>query len=172
MGKINRSLILGLVILFYAFSLFAQKSGTPAKTDNLYSLALFASVVEMEKAWGNIDDSDNGSRIRTDYHQMFVEKDPEITESLPTHLGDYHFEYLDNRDQIDRYKKLRKEYSILRIRPLQSEGIRLKIQVSVSYFKYKKGKLIFEVSDWSDVDFRYDCEKQKYVVSGVTLGGV
>jgi hypothetical protein len=171
-NALKRSVVLSLVPLLCALSAFQQEGGKPAKEDNLYSMALFASIAEMEKSWGRIDDSDGRSGIRTDYRHMLVEKDPEITDRLPSQLGGFRVEYLDRQAQIERYKQLRKEFSILRIHPIQSEGSRLKIQVSVSYLKYEKGRLDLGLSDWSDVDFRYDCERQSYVVSALKLGGI
>jgi hypothetical protein len=61
--------------------------GTSVEAENLYAVALFVSLAEMEKSWGEIDDSDGGSRVRTDYHRMPVEKDPEITDHLPAQFG-------------------------------------------------------------------------------------
>jgi len=104
----KRSIALSLVLLIFALSAIPQEGGTPAKEQNLYSVALFASIVEMEKSWGYIDDNNGGSGVRTDYRHMLVEKDPEITDRLPSQFGDYHVEYLDNRAQIDRYEKLGK----------------------------------------------------------------
>jgi hypothetical protein len=43
----------------------------------------------MEKSYGHMDDSEGGSRIRTDYRHMLVEKDPEITDGLPSQQGDF-----------------------------------------------------------------------------------
>jgi hypothetical protein len=160
------------VLLLCALSGVPQEGSVPAKKDNLYSVALFASVSEMEKSWGHIDDSDGGSRIRTDYRHVLVEKDSEITDGLPSEKGDYRAEYLDSREQMDRYNKLRKEFSILKIRPMQSDGLLLKIQVSFSHLRYEKHKFLLGISDWNDVEFRYDCQKQKFVVFSVKLGGI
>jgi Gram-negative bacterial TonB protein C-terminal len=146
--------------------------GTSVEAENLYAVALFVSLAEMQKSWGEIDDSDGGSRVRTDYHRMPVEKDPVITDQLPAQFGEHRVEYLDTESQIARCKKLRKEFAILRVRPIQAGGGLLKIQVSTSWVSYKKGRLMFAVSDWSDVEFRYDCEKQNFVVSSVRLGGI
>jgi hypothetical protein len=95
---------------------------------------------------GHIDDSDGGTRIRTDYR--------EITDGLAEQQEEYRVEYLDNREQTERYNKLRKEFAILRIRPIQSDGSLLSIQVSVSYLTHEKGKFLHAISDWSDVEFR------------------
>lgn len=172
MCAIKRLVLLSLVPILFSLSGFPQTGGTPARQDNVYSMALLASLTEMEKSWGHIDDSEGGSGIRTDYRRMLVEKDAEITESLPSQFGDYRVEYLDKQTQIDRYKKLRKQFSILKIHPLRNEGSRLKIIVSVSYLTYKKNRLVLAVSDWSSVEFRYDCEKQNFVISEVKLGGI
>lgn len=172
MCAMKRSIAPVFVVLFCALSVLPTGGQITATKDNLYSVALFVSISEMEKSWGHIDDSDGGSRILTDYRHVVVEKDPEITDGLPLQQGDYRVEYLDSRDQMDRYKKLRKEFAILRIRPMQSEGSLLKIQVSVSYFTYKKHRILLAISDWSDVEFRYDCEHQKFAVSSVKLGGI
>jgi hypothetical protein len=172
MCAIKRSVVLSLILLLCALTGSPKDGQTPAKKDNLYSVALFASLSEMEKSWGHFDDSEDGSTIRTDYRHVPVEKDPEITDGVPAQQGDYQVEYLNSREQRDRYKKLRKRFAILKIRPMQSDGSRLKIQVSVSYLTYEKHKFMYEVSDWSDVEFRYDCEYQKFVVSSVKLGGI
>ncbi len=146
--------------------------GTSVEAENLYAVALSVSLAEMEKSWGEIDDRDGGSQVRTDYHRMPVEKDPEITDHLPVQFEGHRVEYLDTESQIARYQKLRKEFAILRVRPIQAGRGRLKIQVSTSWVSYKKGRLMLAVSDWSDVEFRFDCEKQNFVVSSVRLGGI
>jgi len=143
-----------------------------AKDGSLYSTALFASLAEMEKSWGHIDDSNGGENVRTDYHHMLVKKDPEITNGVSSQLGAYRVEFLDNPELIAKYRKLRKAFAVLEIHPAQNVGAELKIEVSVSYFSYRKGKAAFALSDWSDVNFRYDCEKQAFLVSAVDLGGI
>lgn len=55
---------------------------------------------------------------------------------------------------------------------MRNEGGRLSISISVSYFGYRKGKPMFGISDWSDVEFRYACEQQRFVISAIKLGGV
>jgi hypothetical protein len=167
----KRLMVLGLVPLLCALSAFAQTNDASVKKDNLYSIALFASISEMEKQWDHIDDS-WGGRKRTDYRNILVEKDPDITGDLPLKLGDHQIEYLDYKAMIDRYKNLRKEFSILHIYPIHNDGAQLKIHITVFWFSYKKGRLDYALSDWSDVEFRYDCAKQSYVISTVKLGGI
>jgi hypothetical protein len=170
--RIKAPVLLSVVPLVCALSVFPQADGTSARKDNLYSRALSASIGEMEKSWGHIDDGNHGSRIRTDYGHMMVERDSEITDDLPSEFRDHHVEYLDRQTMISRYESNGKEFSILKIHPLRSDGRRLKIQVSLSWVKYEKRKLVFALSDWSDVEFSYDCEAQNFIISAVKLGGI
>ena len=145
-----------------------QSSGN----ESLYSVALHSSILEMEKSWGGIDDGDGGSRVRTDYRHILVAANPEITDHLPSTFGDHAVEYLDNKAEIARYKKTKKEYAILKIHPIQNDNQGLRINISVYWVSYTKGRLNFGLSDWSDVKFRYDCVKQDFVVSSVDLRGI
>jgi hypothetical protein len=167
-----KTAVVGLALLLCSPSAFPREAGTPAREDDLYSVALFASIAAMEKSWGHIDDSDGGSGMRTDYRHMIVVKNPEITEGLPQQLGDYSVEYLDDQSLISRYEKLRKEFSVLEIRPIHNTGGKLTIHIAMNYVTHKKRHLNFGISNWGDVEFSYDCENQRYIISAVKLGGI
>jgi hypothetical protein len=152
-------------------SALPQASATDEPGDNLYSMALFASMAEMEKSWGKIDNGDNTTK-RTDYHHMVVVRNDALTDGLPSQFDDYQVEYFTPEQLTNRYKSLHKRFAVLEIHPMHSEGPRLKINVSVSYFTYRESKQMFAFSDWSDVEFRFDCEQQRYVISAVHLGGI
>jgi TonB family protein len=133
-----------------------------------YSKALFASIGEMDKAYASIDDSMGGRRVRTDYHHMIVEIDPQgLTDGLPEQVGEYHVEYLGNL--ITRFEKLKKEFPVLKIQRVENTS---NILISVYWVSYKKDKLTLRLSGWSEVKLLYDCEKQTFTVSKVTLGAV
>jgi hypothetical protein len=74
--------------------------------------------------------------------------------------------------EIAQYKRLKKEYSILKIHPIQGDGSRLRIHVAQNWFEYKKGRLFVGISDWSDVEFQFDYGKDEFVVKSVKLGGI
>jgi hypothetical protein len=76
------------------------------------------------------------------------------------------------RSRIGRYRKLNNSFEILKISPIRNEGAVLKIVVSTYWFSYKKHRLEFAYSDWSDVHFRYDCEQGAFVIASVELGGI
>lgn len=162
-GKFSGPSILLCTIFYY------NPRTNPASEGNPYFKALFASIAEMDKTYATIDDSMGGSRIRTDYHHMLVQKDPQITEGLPEKSGGYQVEYVETGQLIARFKKLGREFSVLKIQPATTDST---VQVSLYWVSYKKGKLNLALSDWSDVGLQYDCEKQFYVVTKVKLGGV
>jgi hypothetical protein len=164
--------LLGLSLLLLGSPNLPLGRSESPKEGKLYSEALFASIHEIEKSWAHIDDSDGGGRIRTDYRHMLVQRDPEVTDDLPGQSGDYHVEYLDAQQMIARYKRLRKDFSILKIHPMTNDGATLKIIVSEYWVSFHHGRLSLGLSDWSEVKFRFDSETQKFVLSAIKLGGI
>jgi hypothetical protein len=150
------------------------RSSRPVEDHNndksLYSVALFASLEQMDKEWSHINDAYSG-RIRTDYHHMIVHTDA-TTYEIPASWHGYNVEYLDDAELRARRKTLGKDFASLRVFPLRNQGEVLTIQVTVYWVGLKKKMLMFGLSDWSNVTFRYDCEKKEFVVSGVQLGGI
>jgi hypothetical protein len=136
----------------------------PLVENNLYYRALFASLHKMHNEWGKIDD--------TDYHNMIVERNRDITEGLPSQLGEYRVEYLYSEELISRYKKLRKPFPILVAYPMLNKAERLEVAFNLYWISYKNRALIYSLSEWSMVYFRYDCGKREYVVDEVKLGGI
>jgi hypothetical protein len=162
---------LAVIVLVTVFA-SAQSNQSEAHGDNLYALALKASVLQMEKEYGHIDDTVLGERTRTDYRHMIVEQDPLITKGLPRAFENHFVEYLDSQALGERYKKSGKSYAALVIQPMQNEGKTLKIAVVVYWISYKKGNLQLGLSDWSNVEFHYDCDKQQFLIDSVKLGGI
>ena len=175
--NIKQLFLLVLILAFYSPSAFAQ-GNKPGDENRLYSKALFASLMkfaeldETLKSRGAFIGNDCGDRLCADYRNMTVERYREITDGLPSQLGDYRVEYLDAQGLIDRYRKLRKELPILIAHPMENERERLTISFTFHWFSYKKRSLIYAISEWSNVYFRYDCEKREYVIDEVKLGGV
>jgi hypothetical protein len=168
---LHRRYLLSVAIVFLsAYVAFPQESAAPPKEENLYFKALSASIIEMEKSWSHQNNSDLG--VRTDYHHMLVERDLTITKDLPEQFGDHRVEYLETQDVVVKCKQLRKPFAILKIFPVKNEGPRLKITINVYWASYKKGHLELALSDWSEVELNYNCEKQSFFISKVKLGGI
>jgi hypothetical protein len=167
-----RTVQLTAFIVFISVFTPAQSNRSETNDESLYSLALKTSILQMEKDYERIDDAVGGERMRTDYRHMIVERDDLITKGLPTEFEDHFVEYLDNQELIQRSNKLGKPYATLVIRPVKNEGKILKIDVVVYWVSYKKHRLQLALSDWSNVEFQYDCERQKFIVSSVKLDGI
>jgi len=161
-----------LILTLMAFVIPTSSQETSEAHDRLYSSALVAGVDQMRKQWGYIDDGDRGSRIRTDYHHLIVRKNPEITDDLPSQSDEFHFEYLDDAALHARYRKLKKPFSVLEVHPIHDRGSTLKIHIAQSWVESQQGRIVIAISDWANVDFRYDCKQQAYVISDVRLGGI
>jgi hypothetical protein len=147
-----------------------QNSNAVPRQGNLYASALFASIMQMDKEWGGIDNTPHDS-LRTDYRHMIVKKS-EMTEKLSDRVGDYQVEVLDPRELVERYRKLRKGFAILVMHPIKNEGAELAVNIKLFWFSHKKTQSSYVFDGSSDVEFRYDCEKRDWVVSKVKLGGI
>lgn len=143
---------------------FSQCKEEPANEKKLYSLALFASIEKMDKDFGYLH--------QTNYHHLTVQKDPAITDALPTKQGDYNVEYLDDREILVRRKNMRKNFATFKIFPMWIDKSSLRISIRVEWAELEKGKLMLAISDWSDGTFRFDCEKKEFVISDIKLGGI
>ncbi len=170
--NIIKNNIVFILLLLLTPSALPQHGNISKVENNLYCRALFASLEKMDRDWGKFTSTAQSNRVPTNYHKMIVEKNPHITEGLPARLGDYQVEYLEPKELIERYKRLRKEYAILIAAPMINEEERLKIRFIVYWISYKKGRLMYALSEWSEVYFRYECESRKYVIDEVKLGGI
>jgi len=171
MRGFERLLVLSLILVSCTVPGIPQASDASAKENVLYSMALQSSIIEMEKQWGHFDESSE-NRVRTDYKNMTVVSNPEITDGLPTQFEGRQIEYLDNQALIDRYRKTGKEFSVLEIHPIHTDGSFLRIQINLSWFSSRHGRSEFAISDWSDVEFAFDCASHTYTISSVKLGGI
>jgi hypothetical protein len=171
-----RRILSGALCLLCFLTFRGQQTDTPTEETNLYARALSATADEMEKSWGEIDDtccidSLRETRIRTDYRHLILERN-DLTEGLPARLGDHEIEYLDVGQLSARYHKLHKEFAVLRIHPMRNSGSSLKIYIGVYWFSSNKDHVVYAFSEWSNVEFRYDCEDRKWVINEVKLGGI
>jgi len=108
----KRVLVL-VIIIFVAAPAALPQTAPLAANDNLYSLALRASILQMEKEWGHLGHGEEG--IPTDYRRMVVQKDPIITDGIPTAFEEHSIEYLDDQQLVDRYHKLNNSFETLKI---------------------------------------------------------
>jgi hypothetical protein len=170
---VNNGFIICLFGLLAVSDEFVQANKKSENEINIYQIALLASLDEISKLVGDIDDSNYGKRIRTDFNNIIMMKNPEITNDLPEKLGEHHIEYLDSQQLIERFKRTKKKFSILEASPAQAKGSRIVITFSLKWvsYDYKKKKLSLAWSDWSNAYFRFDCDQKIFVLDEVKLGG-
>ena len=142
-----------------------------ALEEDIYSRAVAAAVDEMTQQWGQMDDSSLGTRARTDWRNLVVAKS-ETTADLRTRFDAFNLLCLDAGELVERYKKLRRPFSILEVRPARIDGERIRVHVAMNWFSCEKRKLCYAISDWANVYFRLDSAKHQYVVDKVELGGI
>ena len=126
----------------------------------------------MNREWGKLNLTANGTRVPIDFHNMIVRKDPAIIDVLYSRFGEYRVTYLDDASLIGRCKRLRKQFAILVVRPVDRSESRLKITVDLSWLSYRRAQLQFAIDSWANVYFRFDTARQKYIVDNVELAGV
>jgi hypothetical protein len=168
----TRSILCCILCLLCLAPLRGQSAASPEK-GTLYERALSATIMKMEKDWGNIDDSCClNTSIRTNYRHLPVEKRDEITEELPTQFDKHEVEYLDVQGLMDRYRQLGKKFAILRILPMRENGEYLEVVISVYWFSLEEEKPVYALSEWSIVKFRHDCAKHAWILASVKLVGI
>ena len=169
MSKLKQ--ILPIFWLLFTYPLFPQ-ANSQIDENNIYAVALTSGLEEMTRQYSHINDGIPGETIRTDYNNMIVKRDDFITSHLPSAHGNCNIEYLDDKQLIERYKKVKLDYPVLVIRPAVVKEARLAVTITVYWVSYKKGMLRFALSDWSITYFRFDCEKRAFIQDKVKLGGI
>jgi hypothetical protein len=157
-----RLLLLAFLSLAASSLGFSRVAENHTNEKSLYSVALFASLEKMQTDWGRYHD----------YRHAVVEEDRAITDDLPTILGDFSVEYLDDNALRAHRQDRVKDFQVLKIFPIKTIDDGLRINISVYEIGVKKRMVMFGLSEWSNVTFRYDCEKKEFVVADVKLGGI
>lgn len=169
-----RTTLLTALMVFTAIYVSTQSRLPESNDDNLYFIALRASVLQMDKEWGHLAHGalEDEIEIPTDYRHMIVRKTPMITDELPTAFENHSVEFLDDQELVERYRKLKKSFAVLEVAPMRNQGGVLKVTVFHNWFDYKENRMEFADSDWSNVEFRYDCGQGTFVIDSVKLGGI
>ncbi len=161
------------VVLLLSLSLScAPATAQSDSTEDLYVIALEASLMQMAHEWGTIDDSNAGKRVRTDYRSVVVKIDQVIPSGLPVQVGSSQVEYLDHDELVQRAKRLRRPFAILEGVPMTVEGSTPVVTYRQLWVTFRKGMLHLGLSAWSKVYFRFDCQGNRFVVDRVQLGGI
>src|SRR6185436_9617606 len=96
----------------------------------------------------------------------------QINQDFPRQIQSFKIEYLDTQDLIAKYKKEKKEFRIIVMRPILNEGEKLSVGLTDYWFSFKKNILTYSLEGRAKVVFRFDCEHREYVIDKVELWGV
>ena len=168
---LNIAVLLFAILLPLSTEIRAQPA-VRSENQFLYNEALRASLENMNREWGNLNLTERGTRAPIDFHNVIVRKNPAITDGLNSRFGEYHVQYLDDASIIVRWKRLRKQFAILAVQPVDRSEGRLRITVGLVWVRYRRANLSFAIDSWADVYFRIDATNQKYIVDNVKLAGV
>ncbi len=164
-----RTTIISAAIIVFSFGhCFAQQT-SPKR--NLYAEALSACVHQEAKQFSRF----NSER---DLQNRIVEYDLFLTSKLPTQIGNIKIEVLGYGDLVKRYKKVKKnkearqEIPFMAIRPMQSDGITIKIDILDYWFGYKKRSYYHALEGGCHTTFTYDSEQKQFVLSETLITGI
>jgi len=152
----SRFLTLGL--LFFFLTLCRTKAETPNNL-SLYQRSLQA-YVEAKAELGSTDDAilvlDNDV-----VHDLFAAR------LFPAKIGSHTIECLNNKSIKDRYKKTGKQFRVVEVSPMRSQGNNLIVECREYGVSARGGKVILGVYGGYQIEWRFDCSKGEYVKTGV-----
>jgi hypothetical protein len=136
---------------------------------NLYEEALSECVNrELKYYAGTIPESVLKKRIKN----RFVEYNESLTEGLSTELGEVTLQYLNMNTLKEKFKRERREIPILKILPMQSDGVTIEIEVEDNDFSYKNEKTNYSLKSGCTVRFSFESEKNQFALKEVQLWGL
>jgi hypothetical protein len=144
----------------------------PSAALDIYSEALVQAARQMQREWGDLQDSALDPRTFSDYRHVLVCRDASVRADFPENDGKRRFEYLDSRELLARRKKASKAFSVLIVNPARLDGTRIKVVVEQRWVDQNHGRIVLAVSDWGAVFFRFDCATREFVFDEVKLGGI
>ncbi len=165
-------LCLGGFAIHPAAQVSAPATARQPPQESVYAKGLVASLAEMTKRWGHIDDGNGGARVRTNWKEPIVEAKAGFPKDLPERIGDVLVRYLDQNELIEQFKKLQKPFAFISINPMTTERERLVIRYGMSWFSFEKGIARYPTPDASVVFFKLDSARREYVVDEVRLVGL
>jgi hypothetical protein len=166
MGMNMTNKVCSILFLVTLFSIpVSSETVMPPVETTLYFRALQAGLEENAKAYSNLN-------IGRDLHTVIVERNIQINQDFPRQIQSFKIEYLDTQDLIAKYKKEKKEFRIIVMRPILNEGEKLSVGLTDYWFSFKKNSLTYSLEGGAKVVFRFDCEHREYVIDKVELWGV
>lgn len=152
-----------LLICFFIKSAIAQKAiNAQPDTTNLYSIALKLSLERLKDIPMPQDDYDWRKKI------INVELDTYSSKKLPTSQKEYKINYLSKGDLLKKTKNGNTLYTFV-IEPLTVENNLLIIRIIKYQVKALNKKLLYGNIGGTVSKFKYNCQKENFEISQVSL---
>jgi hypothetical protein len=148
--------LLIVILIIWTSKSFAQEDST-----SIYYQAIWYYNISLDQS--NLKEK-----------ELFIENNDGITEKLPKTIGNRIITILTWKNTKEVYQKNNNSINHIKIFPARIKGDLIEVVVTPYHGKYlgKKKGLDLALSDWVIIQFKYDCEKNKYIYFATTGGGI
>jgi len=155
-----------LLILLCLFTFAQTKSQSKSENDSLYIIALEKYTIEKDSFFMQFP-----KQPREKYETLYLEK-PDFIDKLPETIRKHKLIIINSTNKDELYTKNGNSLVNLVIYPRIEKGM-FKITV-VPYIgsRDENRKILLELSDWTDVFFTYDCERNRWEYLKTESGGI
>jgi hypothetical protein len=153
-------------LLLMAQDLTGTQTKKPAAIeDNLYLRGLTTYLQSAVKEF-------EGIKTKRDYYHLIVEKNIDITEGLPTQLGEHKISYKNQTELLDQSMKEKAEIPITIIRPIKNEGTKLILSFSEYWVSHKNKRMIYSLEGGCKIEIAFDKTTGDFVIGNIKFLGV
>ena len=144
------------------------QTAAPTTSPDIYAMAVRAAAEEKARAYSKLKGYDL-------FNLVF--RKGSTTDRLPAEIGHFHLTVLDYNGLRDRYRD-HGTFAVSEVFPARIDGTGLRVNITDSWYSYRNGFIfhrgshMFAEEGGAEVFFRYDCEKQGFVVDHVSLWGI
>lgn len=149
-----------LIFVLISLALDANAFSNPVDSTSIY----FTSLSNHLEYLKSLKKNANG------LNEVYVEKS-EITESLPSDIGSVHISYL-TLSEIKAKTTKGKRIHLIVVRPVKVESTLLRVNVIDFFVTSNKEGFNYANTGGSVFEFRFDCERNRFLVSNKKQGGI
>ncbi|WP_183562097.1 hypothetical protein [Mucilaginibacter sp. SP1R1] len=157
-----KQLFTALTLLLVSNIGWAQKN----ESDQIYCTALQQYTLSIDTFYSKYSNN-KGAKVK----EIFLQK-PEFVDSIPSIVNGYTIILITSANQRKLYKDHRNRLTHTIMFPLTNKGSELFITITPYRGELKRNNYTLGVSDGTTIYFKFDCEKQTYVVDKVKNWGI
>jgi hypothetical protein len=139
-------LVLLLVLIFSSFIVNGQADST-----NIYFQAILHYNNYLEE-------------INSDDKEIFIEKNQEVTEMLPSQIGNRKIVLLTLANSTEHHKRNQNMIKYIKIYPgkIQDDKVDIRLMPYYSQYQGKKNGFAVAISDHLTIHFQFDCTTRRF----------